>query len=113
MKLYCNRLSARRREYAQGGIVGLTKNAADPAPATPSATDEVSHLEEFFIIALIADYANGVITHHSFCLQRLLLVSGAFGRVDSLRRNRIHDIVVSNTSRASGGVLLASPVVKG
>ena len=32
-KLYSNQLSAWRREYAQGGIAGLTKSAPGPAPS--------------------------------------------------------------------------------
>ena len=32
-KLYSNQLSSWRREYAQGGIAGLTKSAPGPAPS--------------------------------------------------------------------------------
>lgn len=47
---------------------------------------EMRHLAAFFIIALVADYVNGLVTHHSFHLQRWLLISIAFSWVYSLSR---------------------------
>ena len=51
---------------------------------------EIRHLATFFIIALVADYANGLVTHNSFQLQRWLLISVAFGWVYSLHRGRLY-----------------------
>ncbi len=46
------------------------------------------HLATFFLIALVADYANGLVTHHSFHLQRWLLISIVFAWVYSMHRQR-------------------------
>jgi len=51
---------------------------------------EIRHLATFFIIALVADYSNGLVTHNSFQLQRWLLISVAFGWVYSLHRGRLY-----------------------
>ncbi len=45
---------------------------------------QVGYLAKFFIIALLADYTNGLVTHHSFHLQRWLLISIAYSWVFAL-----------------------------
>lgn len=49
------------------------------------------HLATILVIALVADYANGLVTHNSFHLQRWLLISIAFGWLFSLRRQSVAD----------------------
>ncbi len=45
-KLYSNQLSAWRREYAQGGIAGLTKSAPGPAPSKTPDQRRIEQLEK-------------------------------------------------------------------
>ena len=45
-KLYSNQLSAWRREYAQGGIAGLTKSAPGPSPSKTPEQRRIEQLEK-------------------------------------------------------------------
>jgi transposase len=45
-KLYSNQLSAWRREYAQGGIAGLSKSAPGPAPSKTPEQRRIEQLEK-------------------------------------------------------------------
>ena len=45
-KLYSNQLSSWRREYAQGGIAGLTKSAPGPAPSKTLDQRRIEQLEK-------------------------------------------------------------------
>ncbi len=45
-KLYSNQLSAWRREYAQGGIAGLTKSAPGPSPSKTPEQWRIEQLEK-------------------------------------------------------------------
>ena len=45
-KLYSNQLSAWRREYAQGGIAGLSKSAPGPSPSKTPEQRRIEQLEK-------------------------------------------------------------------
>ena len=45
-KLYSNQLCAWRREYAQGGIAGLTKSAPGPSPSKTPEQRRIEQLEK-------------------------------------------------------------------